>query len=63
VLRQFIAQKVTNDLRRGRGRRAKPDCNVYHTLRLDHDVLEAYRRQGPGWQALMSSALRQHYAA
>jgi uncharacterized protein (DUF4415 family) len=33
---------------------------VNQTLRLDPDVLDAYRRQGPGWQAQMNAVLRQH---
>lgn len=28
------------------------------TLRLDQDVIEAYRQTGEGWQALMNAALR-----
>jgi len=47
-------------LRRGRGRPAKADKKVNQTLRLDADVLDAYRRSGPGWQALMNRVLRQH---
>jgi uncharacterized protein (DUF4415 family) len=61
VLPGFIGQAATDDLlRRGRGRPAKPDRKVNQTLRLDPDVLDAYRREGPGWQALMNAVLRQH---
>ena len=61
VLPQFIGQKATNELmRRGRGRPAKPHRKVNQTLRLDPDVVEAYRREGPGWQAHMNDVLRQH---
>jgi uncharacterized protein (DUF4415 family) len=47
-------------IRRRPGRPAKPDRKVNQTLRLDPDVLEAYRRQGPGWQAQMNAVLRRH---
>jgi uncharacterized protein (DUF4415 family) len=61
VLPKFIGQAATDELlRRGRGRPAKPNRKVNQTLRLDPDVLEAYRREGPGWQALMNEVLRQH---
>ena len=43
-----------------RGRPPRADRKVNQTLRLDPDVLEAYRREGPGWQALMNEVLRQH---
>ena len=59
VLPRFIGQKATDELMR-RGRPAKPDRKVNQTLRLDQDVLEAYRREGPGWQAHMNDVLRQH---
>jgi uncharacterized protein (DUF4415 family) len=61
VLPKFIGQAATDELlRRGRGRPAKVNRKVNQTLRLDPDVLEAYRREGPGWQALMNEVLRQH---
>jgi len=59
----LIAEKFGADtaqaLRRG-GRPSKPDRKVNQTLRLDPDVLAAYRRAGPGWQTLMNDVLRQH---
>ena len=61
VLPKFIGQAATDELlHRGRGRPAKPNRKVNQTLRLDPDVVEAYRREGPGWQALMNEVLRQH---
>ena len=44
--------------RRGRPRKASPKVN--QTLRLDADVLEAYRRQGRGWQTRINTVLRAH---
>jgi uncharacterized protein (DUF4415 family) len=43
-----------------RGRPKKPDRKVNQTLRLDPDVLDAYRRQGPGWQTHINQVLREH---
>jgi uncharacterized protein (DUF4415 family) len=61
VLPKFIGQAATDELlHRGRGRPAKQNRKVNQTLRLDPDVLEAYRREGPGGQALMNEVLRQH---
>jgi uncharacterized protein (DUF4415 family) len=61
VLPQFIGQAATDALmRRARGRPSKPDRKVNQTLRLDPDVLEAYRREGAGWQARMNDVLREH---
>lgn len=61
VLPQFIGQKATDELmRRGRGRPAKPDRKINQTLRLDPDVLEAYRQAGAGWQAHINEVLREH---
>lgn len=47
-------------LRRGRGRPEKPDRKVNQTLRLDPDVLEAYRHLGRGWQTRINEVLRAH---
>lgn len=61
VLPQFIGEKATQELlRRSRGRPAKPDKKVNQTLRLDPDVLEAYRHQGAGWQTRINEVLRAH---
>lgn len=49
--------------RRGRGRPVKADKKINQTLRLDPDVLHAYRRTGSGWQALMNRVLRDHMPA
>ncbi len=61
VLPQFIGRKATEELMgRRRGRPAKADRKVNQTLRLDPDVLEAYRRTGPGWQTHINQVLRDH---
>jgi uncharacterized protein (DUF4415 family) len=45
-------------LRRGRPRKANPKIN--QTLRLDADLIDAYRRQGRGWQTRINAVLRAH---
>ncbi len=59
VIAEKFGEQAALEMRRG-GRPAKPNRKVNQTLRLDPDVLEAYRREGPGWQALMNNVLRQH---
>ena len=60
VFAEKFGPEAAEMLRRGRGRPAKADKKVNQTLRLDADVLDAYRRSGPGWQALMNKVLREH---
>ncbi|MFN7104375.1 MAG: BrnA antitoxin family protein [Pseudorhizobium sp.] len=35
-----------------------PQTKVSTTIRLDADVLEQFRAQGPGWQSRINQALR-----
>lgn len=52
-------------VRRRPGRPAgstKPDAKKSISLRLDPDVIEGWRRTGPGWQARMNDALRKALA-
>jgi uncharacterized protein (DUF4415 family) len=58
VIGEAFGPEAAEMLRRGRGRPAKPDRKVNQTLRLDPDVLDHFRSQGPGWQARMNAALR-----
>jgi uncharacterized protein (DUF4415 family) len=61
VLPRLIGETATQALlHRGRGRPQKPDRKINQTLRLDPDVLEAYRREGKGWQTRINDVLRQH---
>ena len=45
-------------LRRGKGRPPLEQPKVSKTLRIDADVLEAFKRTGRGWQTRMNAALR-----
>jgi uncharacterized protein (DUF4415 family) len=61
LLLELIGEKATQDLmRRGRGRPQKPVKKINQTLRLDADVVEAYRQEGKGWQTRINEVLRQH---
>jgi uncharacterized protein (DUF4415 family) len=61
VLLELIGEKATQELmRRGRGRPQKPVKKINQTLRLDADVVEAYRQEGKGWQTRINEVLRQH---
>lgn len=43
--------------RRGRGPQVKPTKEAV-SVRLDRDVVEHFRRSGPGWQSRLNEALR-----
>jgi uncharacterized protein (DUF4415 family) len=60
VVADAFGSDAADALRRGRGRPEKPNRKVNQTLRLDPDVLEAYRHQGSGWQTRINEVLRQH---
>src|SRR5438094_4397846 len=61
VLPALIGDKAAGELlRRSRGRPPKPDRKVNQTLRIDPDVLDAYRRQGKGWQTRINQVLREN---
>ena len=51
-VKKFAKAKVT------RGRPKAAATKVSTTIRIDADVLEAYRADGPGWQSRINSALR-----
>ncbi len=61
VLPGLIGAKAADELlRRGKGRPLKEDRKVNQTIRLDPDVLEAFRNEGKGWQSLINQVLRQN---
>ena len=60
VIAEKFGPNAAAALRRGPGRPVKPDRKINQTLRLDPDVVEAYRRQGPGWQTHINKVLREH---
>jgi uncharacterized protein (DUF4415 family) len=61
ALPRFIGENATRELiRRGRGRPPKTDKKVNQTLRLDADVVEAYRQEGRGWHVRINEILREN---
>ena len=40
------------------GRPKSDDPKVSVSIRLDRDVIEAFKKDGPGWQSRMNAALR-----
>ena len=45
-------------IRRGKGRPPLENPKVSQTLRLDADILAAFKKTGAGWQTRMNDALR-----
>ncbi|WP_082819115.1 BrnA antitoxin family protein [Cupriavidus nantongensis] len=63
--RELLGDDKADALAKRRGRPAKPvgERKVNQTLRIDPDVLAAYKATGSGWQTLMNEALRDYAAA
>lgn len=55
-----VAPEFVAAVARGRGVAggAQPRSKALVTLRLDRDVVERFRADGPGWQSRMNEALR-----
>src|SRR4051794_19836621 len=60
VMEEVFGAAAAEAIRRSRGRPPKPNRKVNQTLRLDPDVLEAFRREGSGWQARINEILRRN---
>lgn len=61
VLPEHIGEKAAQELlRRGKGRPPKDGRKVNQTIRIDPDVLEAYRQEGKGWQTRINQVLREN---
>jgi uncharacterized protein (DUF4415 family) len=60
VVSEVFGEHAGAQLLRRRGRPPKEDRKVNQTLRIDVDVLEAYRQEGRGWQTRINEVLRQH---
>ena len=52
--------KELTQLRRGRGRPMSETPKVFTGIRLDADVLEAFKATGKGWQTKVNAALRRY---
>ncbi len=51
-------QKIIDATPVSRGRPSLPVTKISTTLRLDADILESFRKSGPGWQTRINEALR-----
>ena len=49
-------------LKRPRGRPKAEQTKVFTAIRLDADLLAAFKATGKGWQTRVNAALRQHIA-
>ena len=58
LIAETLGADLAESLRRPRGRPRATTPKINQTLRLDADVLEAYRRDGPGWQTRINAVLR-----
>lgn len=45
-------------IRRSRGRPPSPSPKFQVTLRIDAEVIERFKAEGPGWQSRINDALR-----
>ena len=50
--------RVAEPIRRTRGRPPSSDPKRQVTLRIDADVIEHFRRAGPGWHTKINDTLR-----
>ncbi|KAA0181383.1 hypothetical protein FX016_11085 [Cupriavidus gilardii] len=60
VLAEVLGEEKAESLTKRRGRPALPaaERKVSQTLRLDPDVLQAFKATGEGWQTRINDALR-----
>ena len=63
IIGEVFGPGVSQALRRGPGRPPQANRKVNQTLRLDVEVLEAYRNQGQGWQTRINEILRANMPA
>ena len=63
ILPELLGEQLAATMlkpKRGRPVLAEPKQHV--NIRLDADVLNAFKRRGPGWQTRLNSALREWLA-
>jgi uncharacterized protein (DUF4415 family) len=58
VLPNLFSEKVAEGLLRPRGRPKSKRTKQLVSLRLSPDVLEHFKRRGPGWQTRIDETLR-----
>jgi|GEM_PF-1208254 len=55
----FIGSKAASEMLKPRGRPKAAVTKTHVNLRLDAEVLEAFKATGPGWQTRINKALRE----
>jgi uncharacterized protein (DUF4415 family) len=58
VLPRMIGAKAATELLRPRGRPRKENPKEQVTLRLDAEVVEHFKAEGPGWQTRINAVLK-----
>lgn len=53
-----MSKETLDIINRARGRPSSESPKKAVSLRLDQDVIEHYKKSGPGWQSRMNEALR-----
>jgi uncharacterized protein (DUF4415 family) len=53
-----ISKETLDFINRARGRPPSENPKQAVSLRLDRDVIEHFKKEGPGWQSRMNEALR-----
>lgn len=59
ALRAIFGQSADSLIRKKSGRPLKEHKKISTTIRLDEDVLEAFKAEGAGWQTHINALLRQ----
>lgn len=60
VLPELYGQERAQEILRPRGRPKLENPKLSIKLRIDPDVVDAYKAQGEGWQTRMNAALRDY---
>ncbi|MGB3720623.1 MAG: BrnA antitoxin family protein [Hyphomicrobiaceae bacterium] len=53
-----LPPEIRNAFPRSRGRPKKADPKVVVSIRLDPDIVDAFKAEGPGWQTRINAELR-----
>lgn len=59
VLPELFGPQVAAEMSKPRGRPKAAETKTHVNIRLDADVLEAFRTTGRGWQTRINKALRE----
>jgi uncharacterized protein (DUF4415 family) len=59
MLPQLFGKEIAAEVLKPRGRPKAAATKAHVNIRLDADVLEAFKATGPGWQTRINRALRE----